>query len=47
MTTTNHIVHHDTAVVRELTAEDALALFRSLSDEEKKQTLAFMEGMKK
>lgn len=36
---------HDTAVVRELTAEEALALFRQLSEEEKREVIAFMEGL--
>ena len=47
MTTTNNIVHNDSAVVRETSDMEALALFRQLSDEEKAKTLAFMEGMKK
>lgn len=47
MTTTNNIVYRDPAVVRELTAEEALAMFRQLSDEEKCEVIAFMEGMGK
>lgn len=43
MTTTTNTVHNDSAVVRETSGKDALKLFRSLSDEEKRKTLAFME----
>lgn len=46
MTNMTYTVQNDSAVVRELTAEEALALFRSLSDEEKRKALAFIEGMK-
>lgn len=47
MTNMTYTVQNDSAVVRELTAEEARALFRQLSEEEKREVIAFMEGMKK
>ena len=47
MITTNNTVHNDSAIVREKSDREALELFRSLSDEEKRKTLAFMGGMQK